>query len=414
MSIYDPRFAGIPSGWYRKTADRNYSVDRDMLDTMWSPECDELLSAYLERYGTYFVLFTHKRLPADVSRLLQDQRPKDVRYFDYYVRNRVLEVGRLRRLWYSSYEEERQKHFTCGFCHKDTAKFDCDPYELDGKNTTPTFCQNCGPIFRRYIGMDRSIPKAIAELIRSLPVERSCDICATDFSLEYATTFGVGQVCLDPLYSNIFTNICPECLRKAWDDNPEGDSRTHLERLHELYLLVGKVPTQNFNDLIYLFTDRDSIIEFVRHLQRTRSPRGLAQEFGSFLAALIRSGILPEGSRKLAIGTMVLADDGHVCLSIPEKEIDDYLHSLGIEHKKEVRYPNSSFRCDWEIITLGSERVFVEYFGLISHDAYREKTDRKIALAQESGIRLIGIYPTDDWKGRLDSELRKLGFLSEM
>ncbi len=50
-----------------------------------------------------------------------------------------------------------------------------------------------------------------------------------------------------------------------------------------------------------------------------------------------------------------------MCLSMAEKTIDDLLTEMGIDHEKEVPYPESAYRCDFV-----SNGVFIEYFGLSS------------------------------------------------
>jgi hypothetical protein len=86
--------------------------------------------------------------------------------------------------------------------------------------------------------------------------------------------------------------------------------------------------------------------------------------------------------------------DGHVCLSLAEKIIDDWLYQHGIAHEREPHYPqHESFnprgllRADWRI-----GPIMVEYFGLVGDPHYDAKMTRKIALAQETGIKLISIF----------------------
>ena len=112
---------------------------------------------------------------------------------------------------------------------------------------------------------------------------------------------------------------------------------------------MGEVPPQDYTSLYYLFKDQNKLIDLTKRLFVLWSPDIFKQHFGSFFAALVKSGILPEGARKMKIGTMVLAKDGHVCLSLAEKDIDDFLYSSNIAHKKEVPYPQSEYRADWAV-----------------------------------------------------------------
>jgi predicted nuclease of restriction endonuclease-like RecB superfamily len=102
----------------------------------------------------------------------------------------------------------------------------------------------------------------------------------------------------------------------------------------------------------------------------------------------------------MVIGTMSEAIDGHLCFSIIEKDIDDFLYKNNIPHDKEVRYPNSLMRADWELL-VGKEKVFVEYFGLMNNPDYAAKTRRKIEIAKQNNILLIQLFPNEDWKQRI-------------
>lgn len=94
---------------------------------------------------------------------------------------------------------------------------------------------------------------------------------------------------------------------------------------------------------------------------------------------------------------MVSAKDGHLCLSIEEKEIDDFLYTHNIRHEKEIYYPDSSMRADWEIFDY-SKRVFIEYFGLMNNKDYAEKVKNKAFIAARWDIELIELYPSNEWR----------------
>jgi hypothetical protein len=236
-----------------------------------------------------------------------------------------------------------------------------------------------------------------------LSVTRKCDICLVPFSLErhvftYSSVGGAG----DLLYPNLYANICFGCFVKAFQDYKRGSVGTHAKRLYELFLLIGKVPTTNFDCLLYLFHDHETIVKYISLLQKMPSPPGYIREFGSLFAALVAAGVFPKGSKKMALGTMILASDGHLCLSMAEKEIDDFLANEGIEHKKEVNYPGSGYRTDWELFGSGT-RTFVEYFGLMSKTTYADRAKRKGDIASAHGIELIAVYPNTDWKSVIKS-----------
>jgi hypothetical protein len=154
--------------------------------------------------------------------------------------------------------------------------------------------------------------------------------------------------------------------------------------------------------LLYLFHDHENILKYISLLQKMPSPHAYIKEFGSLFAALVAAGVFPEGSKRMVLGTMILANDGDLCLSMAEKEIDDFLFAEGIEHKKEVNYPDSGYRTDWELFGSGT-RTFVEYFGLMSKTTYADKAKLKAAIASAHGIELIALYPNTDWKSLIGS-----------
>jgi hypothetical protein len=53
---------------------------------------------------------------------------------------------------------------------------------------------------------------------------------------------------------------------------------------------------------------------------------------------LIDAGLAGNGIR-LSRGTILKAVDGHLCLSMQEKAVDDFLHQHGIDHAREPLYP---------------------------------------------------------------------------
>lgn len=243
----------------------------------------------------------------------------------------------------------------------------------------------------------------------NLNVKRSCDICHSLFSFgkdvvndtsHLQVTFGGDsyESWIDWVYPNLFANICPDCLVNAFEDYKEGSSETRLAYLYDLFLFLGKIPSQySFGSLFYLYKDRESIIKLFNLITKLRTSTGYESEYGSFFNALVRSGILPKGTRKVGFGTMVSAKDGHLCLSIEEKEIDDFLYTHNIRHEKEIYYPDSSMRADWEIFDY-SKRVFIEYFGLMNNKDYAEKVKNKAFIAARWDIELIELYPSNEWR----------------
>ena len=264
----------------------------------------------------------------------------------------------------------------------------------------PTHCRTCNYVVGRYSAFwNDEIKQRVRDLMRTIDKKKDCELCQKEYSLhdDIFTYDSFGKKAIDCLYPNLFLNVCPKCFKNIFNDYNRGSAKTKLSRLYDLFLFTGDIPTQDFEKILYLYKDHDSLLKLIKIFQKLLTPDGYKEEFGSFFAALVKSGILPEGSKQMTIGTMVLAKDGHLCLSVPEKEIDDFLYSSGIPHNKEVYYPGSNMRADWEI--LGREKItFVEYFGFMTNKDYAEKSADKKKRAASNNIELIDIYPESDWK----------------
>jgi hypothetical protein len=90
---------------------------------------------------------------------------------------------------------------------------------------------------------------------------------------------------------------------------------------------------------------------------------------------LIDAGLADNGIR-LSRGTILKAVDGHFCVSMQEKAVDDFLHQHGIDHAREPLYPfdkqlhpNTRRRAD----CLLSDGTFVELWGMPNDPTYAKK-----------------------------------------
>ena len=135
-------------------------------------------------------------------------------------------------------------------------------------------------------------------------------------------------------------------------------------------------------------------INLTKEMHKMPSFSYLAESCGSWFKLLIASGILPEGARKMIYGTMVLAKDGHECLSLAEKLIDDLLFINGIPHEREPHYPESNFRADWHL-KLNGEDILVEFFGLYGEPNYTKRMKEKLDYASSRGIKVVSFLPKD-------------------
>jgi hypothetical protein len=112
---------------------------------------------------------------------------------------------------------------------------------------------------------------------------------------------------------------------------------------------------------------------------------------------LIAAGLADDGVR-LSRGTVLKAVDGHLCLSMQEKAVDDFFHQNGIDHEREPLYPfdeqlnpRTRRRADWRL----NDGTLVEMWGMPDDTRYAEKMHEKIELAERHQLRLIGLTFTD-------------------
>lgn len=251
------------------------------------------------------------------------------------------------------------------------------------------------PLCKQYawynILMYYSVAKAkkLGYLKRIRKAERKkCHLCNNDFvenSLPYPFIKRLGINNLD---------FCSPCLKYSLLD--EGNSKMSkqdiLSFVSELARILNKVPSQSYVNEIsnlsdYELTDR---ITLLKHLQNKPTLSRVKKTFGSWFQALIEAEILEDGTRKNSRGIQCLAKDGHICLSLGEKTIDDLLFEFGINHSKEPHYPEGNYRGDFLV-----GNVIIEYFGLIGNPEYDRKVDLKRKLAKKFNLNIIEIFPKD-------------------
>lgn len=190
-------------------------------------------------------------------------------------------------------------------------------------------------------------------------------------------------------------DFCSPCLKNTVLQGTGSDTLSKeetLSYLRDLASVLQRIPNQRFgegmNDLADLSIQKRKAI---LNLLNKKPTAGRVKElFGSWFNGLVEAGILEDGTRRMVRGTRCLANDGHVCHSLAEKTVDDFLHFHGIPHEREPKYPEGNYRGDFKV-----EGVFVEYFGLVGNPEYDNKTKLKQSLCRKHGIRLISIYPKD-------------------
>jgi hypothetical protein len=252
-----------------------------------------------------------------------------------------------------------------------------------------------------YFAGSRAEKLGLTEAIRK-PKWKTCPLCNNKFvedSLPYPLVKRLGINQLD---------FCAPCLS---DTLFQGSGNGALSRqdvlayLRNLADVLQRVPAQNFgegmNDLDDLSAEERLAV--LQVLKRKPTVDRVKELFGSWLKALIEAGVLEDGTRRTGRGTQCLAKDGHVCLSLGEKTMDDFLYARGIPHEKEPHYPEGNLRADFLV-----NGVFIEYFGLKGDPDYDARMWSKQRLCKKQDIRLISVYPSDLVSSkRLETKLLK-------
>ncbi|MGI8419168.1 MAG: homing endonuclease associated repeat-containing protein [Candidatus Levyibacteriota bacterium] len=135
---------------------------------------------------------------------------------------------------------------------------------------------------------------------------------------------------------------------------------------------------------IKLYYFNNSRIPFKREFNHTNAAR---KRFGSWNRAIIAAGFIPN---PVMFANEYKAKDGHICDSLSEKIIDDWLARKELTHIRNVPYPgNAKLTADFVIAN-----YWIEFFGLQGqHKRYDELVKEKLALAKQYKLKFIEIYP---------------------
>lgn len=117
----------------------------------------------------------------------------------------------------------------------------------------------------------------------------------------------------------------------------------------------------------------------------------IARKQFAWTLLLEAAGFAKDGLRT-SRGTLLRARDGHLCHSMREKAVCDFLHQHGVDHDREPVYPvdpddnpTGRRRADW----LLEDGTFIEFWGMPKDPLYAAKMDAKRRLAARYGVRLL-------------------------
>ena len=196
----------------------------------------------------------------------------------------------------------------------------------------------------------------------------------------------------------------PQCIQLI-DSNQTYCSRKCFRECVRLIPPLNKI-----NPNIYANRVISKIKNFVRLYNRIPLKRELQNDyrpariaFGTWNNAVKAAGFNPN---QLKFTHKYIANDKHICDSLAEKIIDDWLYARKIKHQRNVYYPGQKrFKTDFKI-----GDYWFEFFGLEGQlKRYDELKKKKLHLIKKLNLKLIKIYPLDLFpKNKLDKVLKIL------
>lgn len=391
MGYYSPTFGNLSSGWYWSTTKDTYAKERDVCITRWNQQCDEIVERYFNKYGMFLMAFENS-IKKDIRELIDGRFPFP-KYFGYFFISKILSNSELSKKFTDDYNSRANLKFECCNCNKIQIYDDIHPSLIGKTKSVIPLCNSCGFWLSEFTDLTtiNEIPSAFKDWFTNLKKRQKCVICSKRFtwlkkSIQY--TFEI------PFIPGKHIQICPECVQKAiLENNLQDDLTTNLERFKLIADSIGSIPEKS--GFIYNQIDNlETAINLTKQMHKMPTFGELSKSCGSWFKLLIASGILPEGTRKMKYGTMVLAKDGHECLSIAEKVIDDLLYANDIPHEREPHYPDSNYRADW-LIKQNGFNILIEFFGLYGESNYNKRMKEKLEYASTKGIKVISFLPKD-------------------
>jgi len=238
-----------------------------------------------------------------------------------------------------------------------------------------------------YFGISRAVKLGYTKKIRE-PKTKKCPLCHHNFlesAIPHSLAYRLGMDNLD---------YCPLCLKELLlrnTGNADSSPEEVLEYLNNLVNIINVIPHDSYgeyrNDLLGL--SKKDIYNLLKLFQNKPSRDRILKLFGTWNNALVKADIL-EDIRYSSRGIVTKALDGHLCRSLGEKTIDDFLYNHGIEHERDFPYPVGGYTVDFK-----TRRYFIEYFGLVGDVDYDLKSKRKEKICRDNGIKLIKIFPED-------------------
>lgn len=155
-------------------------------------------------------------------------------------------------------------------------------------------------------------------------------------------------------------------------------------------------PADKIIEEIKAFYEQNERIPFKKEYFHWKAAR---LRFGTWNKAVEAAGFKPN---PVIFANKFIAKDGHICDSLSEKIIDDWLSKRKISHERNVHYLNTKFTADFKV-----KNIYIEFFGLHNElKRYDQLMKIKLNIIKEHNLKLIALYPKDIFpKSRLNEIL---------
>jgi hypothetical protein len=176
-----------------------------------------------------------------------------------------------------------------------------------------------------------------------------------------------------------------------------------IEFALQAYVAATGVVPVNLEMIRYIPNNRPGQVRDVMAAVRTTVyHQGKLSEIGLWPwgKAVVAAGVVDEFVQTKR-GLQSEAKDGHWCLSVFERQVDDFLTNHGIDHEHEPRWPvhpefnpRGLMRADWRL----PDGTMVEAAGMLGVPRYAAKIEQKRALANALNLKLVVITPEQTLK----------------
>ena len=158
-------------------------------------------------------------------------------------------------------------------------------------------------------------------------------------------------------------------------------------------------PKEKIIEEIQQFYNQQGRIPFKKEYFHWKAAR---TRFGTWNKAIAASGFDPN---PVLFTKKHTAKDGHICNSLSEMIIDNWLFTRKISHERNAPYLNTKFTTDFKV-----KDIYIEFFGLHKElKRYDQLMKKKLKIIKKNNLKLIAIYPKDLFLiSKLDFVLKEL------